>query len=111
MREAESGEAVELTRRSEPVAVLIGRKQYARLTSKHRLHGLLERIPTTHRYRLTRFGLRAALSYTRAYARLMRPGISAITAVGPPSPPVRACVIAKLEEAMNLWCQEAKLVA
>lgn len=36
VREAESGEAVELTRRGEPVAVLIGRKQYARLTSKHR---------------------------------------------------------------------------
>ena len=36
VREAESGEAVELTRRGEPVAVLIGRKQYARLTSKRR---------------------------------------------------------------------------
>jgi prevent-host-death family protein len=35
VREAESGEAVELTRRGEPVAVLIGRKQYVRLTSKH----------------------------------------------------------------------------
>lgn len=32
VREAESGEPVELTRRGEPVAVLIGRKQYARLT-------------------------------------------------------------------------------
>src|SRR6058998_84820 len=31
--EAESGEAVELTRRGEPVAVLIGRRQYARLRS------------------------------------------------------------------------------
>jgi prevent-host-death family protein len=36
VRKAESGEAVELTRRGEPVAVLIGRKQYMRLTSKHR---------------------------------------------------------------------------
>ncbi len=36
VREAESGEAVELTRRGEPVAVLIGRRQYARLTSKRR---------------------------------------------------------------------------
>ncbi|MGH9867335.1 MAG: type II toxin-antitoxin system Phd/YefM family antitoxin [Candidatus Polarisedimenticolia bacterium] len=35
VRQAESGEAVELTRRGEPVAVLIGRKQYVRLTSKH----------------------------------------------------------------------------
>ena len=36
VKEAESGEAIELTRRGEPVAVLIGRKQYARLTSKQR---------------------------------------------------------------------------
>ena len=36
VRKAESGEAVELTRRGEPVAGLIGRKQYTRLTSKHR---------------------------------------------------------------------------
>ena len=36
VRKAESGEEVELTRRGEPVAVLIGRKQYARLTLKRR---------------------------------------------------------------------------
>ena len=36
VKEAEAGEVVELTRRGEAVAVLIGRKQYARLTSKHR---------------------------------------------------------------------------
>jgi len=36
VREAESGKAVELTRRGEPVAVLVGRRQYLRLTSKHR---------------------------------------------------------------------------
>lgn len=36
VREAESGQAIELTRRGEPVAVLIGRRQYVRLTSRHR---------------------------------------------------------------------------
>jgi prevent-host-death family protein len=36
VREVESGKAVELTRRGEPVAVLIGRRQYLRLTSKYR---------------------------------------------------------------------------
>ena len=35
VREVESGKAVELTRRGEPVAILIGRRQYARLTSRH----------------------------------------------------------------------------
>ncbi|HEX6177300.1 MAG TPA: type II toxin-antitoxin system Phd/YefM family antitoxin [Thermoanaerobaculia bacterium] len=33
VREAESGEPIELTRRGEGVAVLIGRKQYERLAS------------------------------------------------------------------------------
>lgn len=37
VREVESGGAVELTRRGEPVAVLMGRKQYSRLTAKRRL--------------------------------------------------------------------------
>ena len=36
VRQAESGKAVELTRRGAPVAVLIGHRQYERLTSKYR---------------------------------------------------------------------------
>jgi len=34
VRDAESGKTVELTRRGEPVAVVVGRKEYDRLTSK-----------------------------------------------------------------------------
>ena len=36
VREAEAGKAVELTRRGEGVAVLIGRKEYERLVSRSR---------------------------------------------------------------------------
>jgi prevent-host-death family protein len=36
VRAAESGKAVELTRRGEPVAVLIGRREYERLIMKYR---------------------------------------------------------------------------
>ena len=36
VRAAEAGKAVELTRRGEPVAVLIGRRHYERLTTKYR---------------------------------------------------------------------------
>jgi hypothetical protein len=39
-----------------------------------RLHGLIRRIPKTHRYRLTDFGLRTALFSTRCYARIFRQG-------------------------------------
>ena len=36
VREVESGKSVELTRRGQPVAVLIGRQEYARLASRRR---------------------------------------------------------------------------
>lgn len=41
-----------------------------------RLHGLIQRIPKTHRYRLTTFGLKTALFYSRLHQRLLRRGLS-----------------------------------
>lgn len=43
-----------------------------------RLHGLIERIERTHRYRLTRKGLAAAAIYSRTYSRLLRPALTLI---------------------------------
>jgi hypothetical protein len=43
-----------------------------------RLHGLIERIPKTHQYRLTPKGLATALFYQRLYARMIRPVLSII---------------------------------
>jgi hypothetical protein len=42
-----------------------------------RLHGFVERLPKSFRYRVTDFGLRAALFFTRAYNRLLRPASAA----------------------------------
>jgi hypothetical protein len=39
-----------------------------------RLHGFIERLPNTFRYRVTEFGFRASLFLTRAYNRLPRIG-------------------------------------
>ena len=50
-----------------------------------RLHGLIERIPKTHRYRVTDFGLRAALLITRTYACVLRPGFAAANDPNPPA--------------------------
>jgi DNA-binding IclR family transcriptional regulator len=41
-----------------------------------RLHGLIERIPKTHRYRPTTLGMRVAFLYSRSYQRIVRPGLS-----------------------------------
>jgi len=53
-----------------------------------RLHRLIERIPNTFRYRVTDFGLRVALFFTRTYNRLLRPGLlaalSSTNAIHPP---------------------------
>jgi DNA-binding PadR family transcriptional regulator len=43
-----------------------------------RLHGLIERIEGTHRYRLTPEGLGTVVFYQRTYARIIRPGLSVI---------------------------------
>jgi hypothetical protein len=43
-----------------------------------RLHGIIERISGTHGYRLTTAGLKTALFYSRVYARVLRPGLSAL---------------------------------
>jgi hypothetical protein len=51
-----------------------------------RLHGMIERIPKTHRYRLTDFGLRTAMFCTRAWARIFRRGLGAILPAASPVP-------------------------
>jgi len=52
-----------------------------------RLHGIIERIPHSHRYQLTQAGLRIALFFSRTYARLLRPKLAEIM---PPAPPARS---------------------
>jgi hypothetical protein len=41
-----------------------------------RLHGLIERVPRSHRYRLTKKGIITAIFFTRSYARVLRSGMA-----------------------------------
>lgn len=73
-----------------PLAQLLGldpaTMTQARMTydlRRLRLHGFIERIPHTHRYRVTPFGLRTAMFLSRTWNRLLRPGLSLIA---PPAP-------------------------
>ena len=43
-----------------------------------RLHGLIARLPKSHRYRVTDAGWRTILFCTRTYNRLLRPGLAEI---------------------------------
>jgi hypothetical protein len=76
-----------------------------------KLHGLIERIPQTHRYRLTAFGLRAALFLSRLYARAIRPGLSFIDPAALPSDHGLQRAFNHLEKHVNLFCQQEKLAA
>ena len=49
-----------------------------------RLHGLIERIPRSRRYRVTAAGVRTALCYQRTYARVLRPALAAVFDPNPP---------------------------
>jgi len=77
-----------------------------------RLKGLIQRVPGTHRYLLTRKGLHVALFFSKTYARVMRPGQAALDASPPgdvPQPLARAW--RELGENLDFIIQEANLVA
>ena len=42
------------------------------------MRGLIERLPRSHRYRVTERGLRIALRYCRIYRRTLNPALSAV---------------------------------
>src|SRR5205814_1057807 len=66
----------------DPANYPIGRMTYD--LRRLRLHGIIERIPHSHRYQLTPGGLRIALFFSRIYARLLRPKLAQIMPQAPP---------------------------
>jgi hypothetical protein len=74
-----------------------------------RLHGLIERLPNSFRYRVTAFGFRAALFFTRLYNRLLRPGLAAAL------PDLRAAAAPikrafdKIDTEVTAWINRAQL--
>ena len=75
-----------------------------------RLHGLIERIPHSHSYRLTQLGSRVALFFTKVHSRILRPGLSQLFDGCPKAPnrPV-ATAMRRLGQAMDALFHQAKL--
>lgn len=76
-----------------------------------RLHGLIQRIPKTHRYDVTDLGFRSALFFSKVYSRILRPGVAF-------THPQVAATDSKLRRAFHAvnrevhsWIQNAKLSA
>lgn len=78
-----------------------------------RLHGMIQRIPETHRNRVTDFSLRAALYFTRVHARLYRPAVAQVLSYsnGPPLPSALQRGFQKLETQIDQQIQQARLAA
>ena len=76
-----------------------------------RLHGLIKRIPRSHRYEVTQPGLRYALFFTRSYDRLLRPGLSLILPDHALTDSTLRASFRQLETAMTSWAEQANLAS
>lgn len=72
-----------------------------------RLHGLIERVPRTHRYRITAAGAQLAMFYARLYSRALRPACS----LTPHGSPKAQRAFHRLEAAIANFLKEVKLAA
>src|SRR5579871_3126139 len=76
-----------------------------------RLHGLIERMPRTHRYRVTASGWRTALFCTRTYNRILRPGLAQVVPEAALNDPVLCRRFDQLDAAIDRWIKEQKVPA
>jgi hypothetical protein len=72
-----------------------------------RVHGFIERIPRSHRYRVNDVGFRSAFLITRAHARLLRPGLSVLGQREPPLPAPLRNALTQAEQAIERSWQAA----
>jgi hypothetical protein len=72
-----------------------------------RLHGLIQRVPKTHRYQVTDSGYRAALLLSRTYARTIRPALSVAADPSPRMPTRLHRALAKVDQEIErIWRQD-----
>jgi hypothetical protein len=93
----------------DPANYPIGRMTYD--LRRLRLHGIIERIPHSHRYQLTTDGLRIALFFSRTYARLLRPKLAEIMPQPEPIPSALRIAFDRLNSAIDACCEEERLAA
>ncbi len=73
-----------------------------------RLHGIIERRPHSFSYRVTQFGFRAALFFTRLYNRLLRPGLAAVLPRPSQNAPRLRRAFENLDAHINTWVEHAQ---
>jgi len=76
-----------------------------------RAHGLITRIPGTHRYRLTETGGEHAMLLTHIHTRLLQPGLAQLTDPDPPTPSTVRTAADAYRRALDQLTREAGLAA
>jgi hypothetical protein len=72
-----------------------------------RLHGLIERVPHRHRYRITQAGAKVAMFYARLYARALRP----VCSLQPVASGRAQRAFDRLDAALAQFLEEVKIAA
>lgn len=76
-----------------------------------RAHGLITRIPRSHRYRLTETGLHHAMLLSHIQTRLLLPGLAQLTDPDPPTPSPLRTAARTYQRALDQHTQQAGLAA
>lgn len=76
-----------------------------------RAHGLITRLPKTHRYRITDTGLHHAMLITHLHTRLLQPGLAQLTDPDPPAPSTLRTAARNYQRTLDQLTQEAGFAA
>ncbi|MGH3943833.1 MAG: hypothetical protein ACRDSI_02095, partial [Pseudonocardiaceae bacterium] len=76
-----------------------------------RAHGLIARIPGTHRYQTSDTGLHHAMLITHLHTRLLQPGLAQLTDPDPPAPNPLRTAARNYQRALDQLTQEAGFAA
>jgi hypothetical protein len=76
-----------------------------------RAHGLITRIPKTHRYQISNTGLHHAMLITHLHTRLLQPGLAQLTDPDPPAPSTLRTAARNYQHALDQLTQEAGFAA
>ena len=74
-----------------------------------RLKGVIERIGNSHRYRLTDFGIKVVIFFTKLYHRLFCPGLASLLPLQP-YPSDLALALQHVTEVLRSWTDQAFLL-
>ena len=76
-----------------------------------RAHGLINRVPGSHRYRVTDTGLHHAMILVHLQTRLLQPGLAQLTDPDPPAPSTLRAAARTYQRALDQHTQEAGFAA